>query len=102
MSLVGCGSGGGEDDKNNADNESTTNSSSSTSSTSSSIDAECYFVPGANGVFINVGAVGEELVEEVVARTKSDIFIASCTGDVDVTIDNSSTVTATDNSETTN
>jgi ABC-type Fe3+-hydroxamate transport system substrate-binding protein len=87
--LAGCDSGGGEDD---------TQSSASSYDTQTSTDtADCYFVVDSTGNYVEVGEVGAaEAEEEVRTLKEGSIFIASCTGDVNVTFDDDTTTTTTD------
>lgn len=91
LALSACG--GGSDDQQSSN-------SNSTSSVATETTAECYFVPGDESA-VNVGPVESEEAEQV-ARAKDEYFIASCTGDVSVTIDNSTTSTTTTAETTTN
>lgn len=88
LALSACGSGGGDEQESQSSN------SNAETTTITETTAECYFVPG-NGSAVNVGPVESEEAAAELERSKSDYFIASCTGDVNVTIDNSTTTTTT-------
>jgi len=83
--LCSCG-GDGEDGTEDGVIPSNDNSVDSTSS-----EAECYYTIDSEGNAINVGEVSpveeeNESTEEELARRKMDWFIASCNGDININI----------------
>lgn len=80
--LTSCG--GGSDSTESPDSQSTSSTSSQET------NAQCIFTPGQSG-WVNLGEyTGEPAQEEEVSRLK-EYFIASCTGDVSITVDSHDT-----------